>query len=715
MTTYQDLQQYLLGPLVSSWYSRFEAAEKHKDRFKVMAKLCRQFLGSSAKAMWENDFRAEFYPRVNSPEFMVSLNKAFELVAIIGPSLYWQNPTREVKRPSVPDQASILQSLGMGDETLLQMIRQEQQVQESRNQLRSQLASSYLEYSTREQPNGLKADMEQIIQEAQVTGLGLGWTEAYTNRVTGAVLTGTFFDSVDNLLLDPDSRDPNWKDVKWMARRHCEPIWEVERRFGYEPGYLRGKGTSISAEHQSHMTGLNSGQELYHDMMEWYEIWSCAGIGARVTQVHADLGHALDRITGDYCYLCITKNVPHPLNLPAELLTIAQPEMIQDALRWRAPKYGPVFELWQDRKWPVEPMKFYSVPNSPWPMAVLGPGIGCLLAMNILLVTHLGMSWDRRRDFIAANEAYAAQVEAAVKGENNPAVIKINSASEMPVSDVIAFVNRPDVQGNLLEWLEWLDNQFQMATGLGDIHYGISQRQVRVSSDIEARRSAANVRPEKMATDVHQFVVATSTKEMWLAALTVRGAQLSGLLGPWGGMAWDTLVAAEDIVSLSAETEIYVEASDLRRPNREKDMADLERLLPFWLPVLQNYMPATTDTNPANAMGMREYESLFLGQWTPPAPDPQMAEMQQAQFQAEIENTVAQTEETRAKTAARLIDAQYKQSGAAAPARQKLQWAELMHRQKMRMQEEAHLQDMVHRADEQAIKQAEAKRGTNSK
>jgi hypothetical protein len=49
--TAENIQQYLLGPIVSQWYARFTSAEKAKERFNVMAKLCRQFLGSSAKAM----------------------------------------------------------------------------------------------------------------------------------------------------------------------------------------------------------------------------------------------------------------------------------------------------------------------------------------------------------------------------------------------------------------------------------------------------------------------------------------------------------------------------------------------------------------------------------------------------------------------------------------------------------------------------------------
>lgn len=718
--TAENIQQYLLGPIVSQWYARFTSAQKEKERFSVMAKLCRQFLGSSAKAMWEDAFRKEFYPAVAQPQFMVSLNKAFELVAIIGPSLYWQSPTREVKSTDIPDQTQLAQLFGITDRDMLEQIQQMQGQKTTEREMRNSLASLVLEYIGREHPGGTKIDNELIIQDALVTGRGCGWTETYTNRSTGEPMVGTFYDPVDNLLIDPDAKDPALRDVKWMARKHVEPAWVVERRFGYPPGYLQGRGTHVSSEYASRMeVEVNRGNTMYQDQIEWYEVWSCGGIGARVTGINATMGQALDQLTGDYCYLCVTRNLMHPLNLPPALVTQGNADQIREALKWRTSRYGSVFELWRDRKWPVQLLDFYPVVGSCWPMAVLGPGIGSLLAMNILLVSHLTMSWDRRRDIIAVNGAYAEEVEAAIKGENNPAVLKINAASQMSVTDIVAFVQRPEVQGNLLEWIQYLDNQFQMATGLDDIHYGVSQKQARVSADVNAKQAAANVRPEKMATDVHQFVVNTSTKELWLAAQYIKGQQLRTLIGDWGAMAWDTLLGSMDIDALFHEMEVWIEATDLRRPNRDKDMADLERIAPFYLPALMTYSDKTGDEKPFNAflhrfavaMQMKNPEDLYMGPWHP-MPDPAMQQMQVEAQQAELAKTAALTEETKAKTVARLVDAQYKQQGANAPAMQKMKWLEMFNQQKVRMQEEAHLQQMIHLQEQQDIQAANAKKAS---
>ena len=96
-----------------------------------------------------------------------------------------------------------------------------------------------------------------------------------------------------------------------------------------------------------------------------------------------------------------------------------------------------------------------------------------------------------------------------------------------------------------------------------------------------------------------------------------------------------------------------------------------------------------------------------MGPWHP-MPDPAMQQMQVEAQQAELAKTAAITEETKAKTVARLVDAQYKQQGANAPAMQKMKWLEMFNQQKVRMQEEAHLQQMIHLQEQQDIQAANA-------
>lgn len=704
MITYEQVQRSLLGPLVNQWVARLQSAKVAKHRFEVCARLCRKFYGSDPGAQWSDDVRGEFYPEVPRPQFAISINRAFELVSVIGPSMLWRNPQRQVHSVRPPSQSNIFaQVFGVQDQTFLQQMQMAEAQQEAVSQTRDDLCARVLNYMLESHPTGTAlSEAQLVVQDALVSGLGLLWTETYTHRADGAPMVGSFAGRPDELLIDPDCRDATLSTAKWISRTHCEPAWVVERRFGYPPGYLAGKGTGTSAEWAWQQSQVQQAHQFYQDMIEWTEIWSCGGVGARVHGIDSAMGEAIDSVAGDYCYLAVTKNVPHPLNLPPTLVEQGSPDQIREALRWRTSRFGSVFECWKDRRWPCERLEFYPLSGSPWPIAPLAPGLPYLLAMNILLVTQLQMSYDRRRDIIGVYEHMAQQVTEALNSETTPCVIKLTSAAQQSISDVMTFLQRPPVGGDLLQWVEYLDRQFQKATGLDDLSYGISTKQSRVVADVQLRQQKSAVRPDKMAEDVAEFLRRVATKELWLCAQYVPGASLQHLLGVYGAQMWDQQVRTIPFEIFLKQFDASVEVTDMRRPDHDKEISDHERILPFLLPVLQSYAQATGDTEPVNnllqryfsAMQLRDPDAFRMQAWSV-RPDPTATQMQQQLAGAQLQKLTADTDEVRAKTAARLIDANYKSQGATAPAMQRMRFAELLHAQKLRQNDETHTQALL--------------------
>jgi hypothetical protein len=696
-----QIQRWLLGPICQQWTSRLAAAQRSKERFDSIAKLCRQFYGSSAKAMWEDNFRKEFFPNIGNPTFKININKAFELVAVIGPSLFWDNPERTMRSYDPVDQVAAAQLMGITQEEQLQAIQQQAAMSEQIRKVRNELGSQYLQYSQNEQPIGLKNQSELGIQEALLTGLGLMWTETYTSPATGETKTQNVYDSVDNLLLDPDARDPDWKDVRWMARRHRDPVWEVERRFGYPPGYLTSRGTACSAEWDA---AREAGSERYNDLMDWTEIWSVGGVGARTGGVEAKTAQFLDSLVGDYAYLCISPHVPHPLNLPPAVLEMGTPEAVVEALRWRTSSFGAVHEVWKDNRWPVEPLKFYRVTGSVWPLAVLAPGLGHLIAMNVIAVAFLQQTWDRRRDFIGVAQQAKDSLELAIRGDANPALIPLSATAGQPLAELIQYLDRPAIQGDMLSWMDWLADGFAKATGLLDIYYGVTKTQVRVSSDVEQKNRAANVRPEKMASDVVIWVNRFSTSELWLAAQHVPATQLTGLLGPFGAMAWQSLMNSVPLEVLCQEMEAFIDAKDLRRPDYARDLDALQTMSQTFFPAALQYATATGDPTPLNAylslmfksMDMRErdYSGLMFGSFAPPQ-SPEMQALQQRMVELQAGELEAKTQEIQAKAYGRIVDTTYKQQGITPQTMQRLAQTAALHKQKMAEKDELHLQGLI--------------------
>jgi len=699
--TQTEIQTGLLGPIVAQWISRINSADVAKTRFNTIAKLCRQFFGSSAKAMWEDDFRKEFYPSLQTPMFQVNMNKAFELVAVIGPNLYWKNPERQVQSYRAPDQVELAQMFGVQDLEMLQQIQAAYQQTEAVKQKRNALASLVLEYLQTEQAGTLKREVHQCINEFLLTGLGLMWTESYQHAGTGEQLVRNRYGSVDDLQIDPDSRLPDWSDARWISRRHVDPIWKVERMFGHPPGYLAGRGTMTSREHQVSREMAYS-NDKYCDMIEWYEVWSRGGIGARVGGVDAKHSQYLDSVVGDNCYICVSAGVPHPLNVPPAVLTDAPVEMLQEAVRWRTSGFGAIHELWKDDRWPVTPLSSYPVSGSPWPLAILAPGLGHLIAMNIILVTKLNQAWDRRREIIGVASEMKDVLTGQLKGDDSPAIIPISHSIGKGMNELIQRLDRGDTQDDLLQWMEYLSSEFAKATGLLDIHYGITQTQSRVSGDVDAKTRAAGIRPEKMREDIVDWVRQFSTSELWLASQIISGEQLTELLGEWGGVAWEQFIKAMPFEQLIREMTCYIDAKDIQRPDHARDLDALTQLTQPFFQMAIPYAQQTGDPNPINAfmtrlmtaMDMRDFEDLMFGSWMP-QPDPMAQQMQMQMAQLQAQEIEAKTAETQAKTIGRITDTQFKMRGVTPQMLLKMQHDQVKFQQQLSQDQVAHLQQLV--------------------
>src|SRR5690606_34442582 len=102
------------------------------------------------------------------------------------------------------------------------------------------------------------------------------------------------------------------------------------------------------------------------------------------------------------------------------------------------------------------------------------------------------------------------------------------------------------------------------------------------------------------------------------------GRDLVPLLGRYGAHFWDQLIAGDDPEVFVREMQATVEANECRKPNRERVLANLQEMLQFMLPVLQQYAMATGDTRPLNEFFAKLGQSMeqdvtgwTLGPWQP--------------------------------------------------------------------------------------------------
>ena len=142
---------------------------------------------------------------------------------------------------------------------------------------------SWLNYTPREMPGGgLEKHAQRAITEALVKGRGVLWAEPYQKAASDKMLTGLFYDSVDNLFLDPDAT--KLEDVRWIAQRCVEHYRDVEERFGLPRNSLKGKASleSMWAEGEkdrSEEAAMYQANGTGKDLVLYYKVYSKSGLG----------------------------------------------------------------------------------------------------------------------------------------------------------------------------------------------------------------------------------------------------------------------------------------------------------------------------------------------------------------------------------------------------------------------------------------------------
>lgn len=742
----RDTPHEFMRPLVEQWLRKIEQAYKAREPFMVVAKQCDSFFSKASGFMWEDGFRRKHLgDSIEVPKWKVTLNKAFELVALFGPYLFWKYPqvwieSEERIDPTPELFADLFEDIGgvTPDHPLVQQMHQqamqETQQESARQTMRNRLMQRYLNYSQREQPGGgLAVHAEIAITEALVKGRAPLWIEGYQMPGSGRMLTGRFWDKVDNLLIDPDASDPKLGDAEFIVRRHCQPDWRVEDLLDLPRGTFQkyGAGVYETAESQASNIGDVAMQHRKegkaHNLVVWYEIWSKAGVGSRLrhmddvkqTMLSPPLHDAFDDVVGDYAYLCIAPNVPFPLNAPSWKFRDPQSneprasdDEVREMFQWRAANYGPPFPCYLDDRWPVELLDFYRDYKSAWPIAPLAPAMGELVVLNVLISAFTEQAYENRKTIIAYVESAAKECEETLKSGKNPAFVKLNDTIHKDIKAIIQYLQRPEMNKDLLEAIAFVGNLFDKRTGLTEFMYAMSTTQSRTAKDVAAKEEKASIRPEKMANDVAHWLTESADLEKFLAGWTLEGQHLTELFGRWGSLMWDRLIVAEDPEVVVREMRATVQASDVRKPNKERLAQNLQEMQQYLVPMFQQYAQDTGQTEPLNAFLKTLGESMEqdmsqweLGPWQPQVP-PEQQEQMQAEMQMEqlklqtevmIKQMEAQIKEMELQKSQ--VEAQAEAGAAQTEAMQRqleLAFDEADHSQELEASEETHEQTMTH-------------------
>lgn len=721
MTEYRDhpLNQRL-AMLTSMWSEKLRFAREAREEFDVVADQCRMFYSNSQKFWADAKTRAMYIKDGTiSPSFNLTICKAFELVALFGPLLYWRNPQRHVKPrkplPVIPElfdpppemmnqppqpgmnpqqaQQQVQQMIQQFRQQQAQQVGQQQNEKHSVDSVRAEVLEQVLNWLPGQQTGGgLAAHSRRAITDALVTGRGCLWTSLYQYPGSDSTLCGSFYRPPEDLLIDPDAVMPDLSDAYWIARRVIEPVWVAEKKFDLPPGSIKAnlnsaEGLAETEQKDKRHKRKNGGTQ---DLVEYHIIYSKAGIGRRFKSERGTgeldqerLLKSIDKVAGDYVHLVIADGTPFPLNLPGQKLqgmmgraSEEGSQQIQETLKW------PI-EFWRDGGWPVQVIDFYEDNESCWPIAPLRPALGELIFINVMLSAMAERVWNSCEDLIAVAMDKWDEVQKQLGQKvGTRRYIKLDAVTQN-VTQAIQFLQNPPANFDIWQMIDRMIHLFEQRTGLTDMLQGMTKTQDRSAEATATRREQMNLRPDDMSAKVEAWMTRVAGAERIAVKSYMTGNDVRRLLGAYGAWVFDKLITSQELEDVLRDVDVTIAAGSARKPNKQREIQNLEKLVPVLMPTIQAYMQTTTDTKPfmwlmGRIADAQEFDlhGLQLGPMAPPPPPPQVQQQQQMEQQAAQQ---AQQMEMQAKQA----DVQAKQ----ALASQKIQQTQLEHALRLREME----------------------------
>lgn len=669
-----------LKPLVDGWEEKIHLGEKFKRPWADVAEECMMFFSAATGFLWDAKYAHKFVSSENPalvPDVKITIAKPFELVSIMGPMLFWRNPVRNAspRKPiELPAEllamrlgldpqaaAAIEQTQAQGQPippefhsqlrpfSAYQQITAENGRRNRRDQLerelRAGLMGRYLNFTPWELK--LHRHSEMALIEAMVKGRGVLWPQPYRPPGSNRLMVGSFYDTVDHLLIDPDAESGDFEDAWWIAQECVEPVWKVERDRGYRPGELKHAANLESANSQGERwsdpkTDNARAMGQTQDLLRYHKIWSRCGIGARLTGVATDLKDRLETVCGDYCYIEVANSCPFPLNFSSDQLATATVDEVRRAFRWPTPH-------WRDGKFPPAVLDFYSKPRSPWPMPPMAPALGELKALNFIVGHACARTFSTCRDMIAVPAAIAETVEKAFKMSGQTVFVRIDEQMG-DISKAVAHIQMPTMSLDLWKVAEMLIRMIEERTGLNEAVLGVQGKMARSATDAQFRQQNISHRPQHMAAKVEEWQTEAALREALAVRWWIRGQDVADLLGPLGAELWEEYIVNTDVERTIRDIDYRIEAGSARKPNRERDVANLNEAIPIFVPLLQQYAQATGNFEPLNWLIERwgktaemDIEGMKMRSLPPPSPAgeeqaqaaAQEQQIETAKFQAE--------------------------------------------------------------------------------
>lgn len=608
-----------LLPIVTSWLKKIELARKHKKPFQDDANEAMQFFAGDPDFMWKDSYaRGErgYNKGIDPPPFRMTVNRVWEAVRLFTAVIHHRNPTRSVtpkKYPVIqpellgifpqppipqmgPDGSPVIGPDGQpvmapdpGMAAYQQGLQQQEFLLERRGLIAS-LLQDYLNYTPNEL--NLKQHSRKTVEEAFIKGAGVWWHELYQPPGSAIKMAGSFYDSIDNIVWDPDADE--FEDILWCARKRVHSIDFVANKFGIPPEELRGHIESYRAREEEDARGYETKRKAgkTNDLVCYWEIYSKTGFGDRLKDADKDLKGKFDSL-GPYCYLAVAEGVNFPLNIPPQMLAEEIDDTGVPPAMFRAAQWPIPFWL-EPNGWPFTLLAWHGKPGYSWPISLIRPGIGELRFINwamSFLATRIATS---SQTLIGVAKAADPDIKGKLleKAEGGFKVVEISEAIGRSVNDVISVFQMPGVTQDMYNIISEVTALFDRRVGLTELIYGMTRASFRSAAEAAVKSEQISVRPDDYASILEDALSEVARKEAIMARWLIDPQDVAPLMGPMAAQAWMMHVKAEDPEAVVREYSYRVEAGSARKPNKATKVEQINQAMQVLMPVAQGMLQA---------------------------------------------------------------------------------------------------------------------------
>lgn len=576
------------------WNDQVRAGQESKERYRRDAREAERYYAGPNHDFMFSDYGYE------PPEFKVTVNKVYELVSIFGPMLYAQNPTRlATPRPGG-------------------------------NPIIAECQNRYLNYTPGE--FGLKSSAKAALDEAMIHGRGVMMTGV--DRRTGLVMSQHVHDK--DILIDPS--DPVWYKGLYILRlRRNVPLWKVAQRFGKDvarrflenegdgPG-LAGEGSKLwdkggTYDNREYDREGASGREQQQiedfagPRITYIEVFSKMGVGTRAkrdVQNEASLGGA----PGDE-----DDNVAFAYE-PSRKILLSPPG------RW------PII-YWADHgkhSWPFSFIDPAENQDRTWPISMITPALG--LQKFLDWGWSFALSGIKRsvRNIAIAPADLTAKIVAALKGNDTDVIIPTDLNDEQR-KNLVSQIEMMPLNMTLLEILREALILFEKATGLYEMLYGQSSRQIRSATEATVKAEFSRLRIDDVVDRVEDWHAEIARKEALGARYLIDPEQMVPIMGEEHAAAWG-FYRPGNFEEAVAEYDYTIQAGSMRKRTPQYRVEISEKALG----ILGQNMLAVGDLEGYNALvrewltanGVHNPERFLLKAVPPPEEKGQQPQQEEA-------------------------------------------------------------------------------------